>query len=478
MHPKTSEAEVHKPVVVTAEVADADGVASTVEVAFFTMVVDECWVWPNGTLYLDGCTCGPNADPTSDPPYQCYAANATMPGLWYQFGIDDALITDASSTIRSYKEEHPSQLVVAYLHVGPNFAWVPAPVHEQLLRNISSAGADLVWGTSSHHVQRFEVWEGRPIVYGLGDFLFRHVVGVEDWCPIYARPCADYRPDLSLMYIFNVEAGSAAAAPRINLGNITAVGTIHDHNRTQRVGRPVDSAWLVEAFNRQARGATLVPGATMGTFSVAVSAAAAAAAAAAPPSLPSSHSPMPPDPHAFDWIQKITEGPEGQKIQLDANRTYLIDKQYQLPRGTELRGAGTAEDRRTVIKAVGTPYNACAGTASKAGLVQGRKGLLLGDNTYVGGFHFVGMETSRIDCLYAPIETPGCMNSEGNFAAPPNETGPVGPAGRNLNDCGGYTGNGGHGVSNATVEDVTIEARTTQNMFFMAPNPKGECNSV
>ena len=68
---------------------------------------------------------------------------------------------DASSTIKAYKNAHPTQLVVAYLHVGPNFAWAPAPMHEQLLRNISVAGADLVWGTSSHHIQKFEVWEGK-----------------------------------------------------------------------------------------------------------------------------------------------------------------------------------------------------------------------------------------------------------------------------------------------------------------------------
>ena len=34
----------------------------------------------------------------------------------------------------------------------------------------------------------------------------------------------------------------------------------------------------------------------------------------------------------------------------------------------------------------------------------------------------------------------------------------------------GYTGNDGHGVTNATVEDVTVESFTTQNLFFMAPN--------
>ena len=103
---------MHKPVVVTTSATttrradDGVGVGTVeveveveVEVAFFTLVVDECWVNKNGTLYLDGCTCGSNADPTADPPYQCYAANSTMPGLWYQFGINDALIASETALL-------------------------------------------------------------------------------------------------------------------------------------------------------------------------------------------------------------------------------------------------------------------------------------------------------------------------------------------------------------------------------------------
>jgi hypothetical protein len=87
---------------------------------------------------------------------------------------------------------------------------------------------------------------------------------------------------------------------------------------------------------------------------------------------------------SFAWIRGIAAGPTNQKLRLEAG-TYLIDQQYQLPRGTELRGAGTVPGHRTEIKAVGKPYNACAGTASAPGRIQGRKGLLLGDNTYVAG---------------------------------------------------------------------------------------------
>ena len=249
------QAAVRRPVVVPP--APAGSARSSVPVAFFSVVIDECWVWPNGTLYLDGCTCGPNADPSAEPYYQCNAANGTHPGLWYSFGIDDALIVDVSSTVAQYKEQNPTTLVVCYLHVGPNFQWNPYPLHEQLLRNIS-VGADLVWGTSSHHIQRFEVFGGTPIVYGLGDLLFRHVVGVEDYCPLNARPCEAYRPELSLVYIFDIEV-DVAGVPHVDLSNITAVGTKHTDNRTGIAVLDEDVNWAVATFSRVSQGAALVP---------------------------------------------------------------------------------------------------------------------------------------------------------------------------------------------------------------------------
>jgi poly-gamma-glutamate capsule biosynthesis protein CapA/YwtB (metallophosphatase superfamily) len=112
--------------------------------------------------------------------------------------------------------------------------------------------------TSSHHIQRFEVHAGRPIVYGLGDFLFRHVVGVDDWCPLYAD-CASYRPDLSLAYVFQVKRSSVDGSVAIDLGNITAFATQHNKNRTGLISSATDSQWLVEKFGEISPGAKLEP---------------------------------------------------------------------------------------------------------------------------------------------------------------------------------------------------------------------------
>lgn len=217
-------------------------------VAFFTAVVDECWRWGNGTLYLDGCTCGSNAGPP--PAYQCYSAgdkNTSSFGLWYHFGITPDLIQNMTQVISAYKKQHPDVFVVTYLHVGPNFQWQPYPEHELLLRSIAGV-CDLVWGTSSHHIQRFEIApNGTPIIYGLGDLLFRHVPGVDDFCPLYAIPCEQYRPELALSYQFEII--QTHSGPKVDLTKMLAYPTRHTTEQTFRVQDWNDIDWIENIFN-------------------------------------------------------------------------------------------------------------------------------------------------------------------------------------------------------------------------------------
>jgi len=248
-------------------------------IAFFTMVIDECYRYAsNNTLYLDGCTCGDNAG--APPPYQCRPANGTALGLWYHWRITDAFIDEASAVVEAHKRAHREHVVVAFLHVGPNFQWHPYRQHEYLLRNLSYAGADVVWGTSSHHVQRFEWFDAprnaqtnmpamtKPIIYGLGDLLFRHVVGVDDFCPLYAIPCQAYNPALALTYRFTIAFDNATTAtPRV-LPQVRALGTRHTEHQTFAVSQSADVSWLIGTFDALAVGAKLVYTGTNGIFDV------------------------------------------------------------------------------------------------------------------------------------------------------------------------------------------------------------------
>ena len=102
-----------------------------------------------------------------------------------------------------------------------------------------------------------------------------------------------------------------------------------------------------------------------------------------PPAPPTPPTP-PPAPGAFDWIKQIEDSSGSGKFRLNAT-VYLIDRQYQLPAGTELRGAAGGG---TVIRAVGPPFSSNCGANAK-----NRKGFLLGDNTFIGGFHYVSVKS-------------------------------------------------------------------------------------
>lgn len=162
----------------------------------------------------------------------------------------------------------------------------------------------------------------------------------------------------------------------------------------------------------------------------------------------------------FRWICQIEQGSENRTYSLDATN-YSIDRQYQLPHGTHLRGKGPG---RTFINAVGnwSEYG-CTVHSSR------RIGLLAGNNTCIGGFTFRGIERQRwVDgpqglCGGGAIETPGCADA--NCEEPYN------------------TGNAdGAAVSNVLIEDVAIAAKdgkpTVQVNFYMPRTRHGACNNV
>lgn len=62
--------------------------------------------------------------------------------------------------------------VVCYFHWNYEFELYPQPVDRELAHQIIDLGVYAVIGAHAHRVQNIEVYKGRPIVYGLGNFLF------------------------------------------------------------------------------------------------------------------------------------------------------------------------------------------------------------------------------------------------------------------------------------------------------------------
>jgi poly-gamma-glutamate synthesis protein (capsule biosynthesis protein) len=109
-----------------------------------------------------------------------------------------ALMTDLSSSTvarivqRAQAVKRPGDIIVLSVHWGDNWGYGIPEVHRTFAHRVIDEGAvDLVHGHSSHHPIGIEVYGGRPILYGCGDFLndYEGIGGEER-----------YRPDLTLMY--------------------------------------------------------------------------------------------------------------------------------------------------------------------------------------------------------------------------------------------------------------------------------------
>jgi poly-gamma-glutamate capsule biosynthesis protein CapA/YwtB (metallophosphatase superfamily) len=69
-----------------------------------------------------------------------------------------------------------SDFLIFSLHWGPNYQWYPDASIRQLAHKLIDWGVDLIHGHSSHHVQGIEIYKGKPIFYGCGDFIDDYAV--------------------------------------------------------------------------------------------------------------------------------------------------------------------------------------------------------------------------------------------------------------------------------------------------------------
>ena len=128
--------------------------------------------------------------------------------------------------------------VIISIHWGENWGYeIPEAQREFAHGLIDRAGVDLVHGHSSHHVKGIEVYRGRPILYGCGDFL-------SDYEGIRGHEA--YRSDLGLMYLPTLDAATG------RLRSLELVPTRVRRFRIQQASQQ-ESDWLVDVLNREGR---------------------------------------------------------------------------------------------------------------------------------------------------------------------------------------------------------------------------------
>ncbi|MCI0430917.1 MAG: CapA family protein [Rhodospirillales bacterium] len=130
----------------------------------------------------------------------------------------------------------PRDLVVVSLHWGSNWGYEVSVQQRAFARRlIESGAAHLIHGHSSHHFRPMEIWRGKLILYGCGDFIndYEGISGYEE-----------YRGDLALMYFPTLDPDNGT------LRRLEIVPMRIRQMRLRRAG-PEDRVWLCGALNHE-----------------------------------------------------------------------------------------------------------------------------------------------------------------------------------------------------------------------------------
>jgi len=150
--------------------------------------------------------------------------------------LSQATASTLAEQVRRVKRA--GDIVVVSIHWGGNWDYtVPRVQRDFAHALIDAAGVDVVHGHSSHHVKGIEVYHGRPILYGCGDFLtdYEGIPGHES-----------YRDDLGLMYFPCLDPASG------RLLRFTMTPTRLKNLRINRAARD-EAEWLADVLNREGK---------------------------------------------------------------------------------------------------------------------------------------------------------------------------------------------------------------------------------
>lgn len=164
-----------------------------------------------------------------------WKAGAAKPGVNLLLDLTERTVDLIAAGIRAVKRA--GDVVVASIHWGGNWGYhIPA---EQMTfaHGLIDAGVDVIHGHSSHHPKAIEIYRGKLILYGCGDFFddYEGITGYED-----------FRDDLVLMYLPTIETAD---------GRLTQLELLPFQIKNFRLNRisMEDARWLCEVLNREGK---------------------------------------------------------------------------------------------------------------------------------------------------------------------------------------------------------------------------------
>jgi poly-gamma-glutamate synthesis protein (capsule biosynthesis protein) len=175
------------------------------------------------------------ASPTSGVPKD-WAATRARAGLQLLPDFAASTATRVAEQIRAHRRR--DDLVVASIHWGGNWGYeVPSAQREFAHRLVDAGVVHVIHGHSSHHPKGIEVYRGRLILYGCGDFLndYEGIAGYEE-----------FRSELVVAYFVALDAAS---------GRLTSLKMVPFRTvrfRLQRASND-EASWLRRVLDREGK---------------------------------------------------------------------------------------------------------------------------------------------------------------------------------------------------------------------------------
>ena len=161
-----------------------------------------------------------------------WVASLRRSGLNVLTDLSEETAAHLASQMRAIKQ--PGDVAIISIHWGNNWDYEISEEETAFAHRLVDEGFDVVHGHSSHHVKALEIYRGRLILYGCGDFLtdYEGITGYED-----------FRSDLALMYLVKANTRN---------GELLALHLIPMQMRRFRLQRAshADASWLCRLLNK------------------------------------------------------------------------------------------------------------------------------------------------------------------------------------------------------------------------------------
>jgi poly-gamma-glutamate synthesis protein (capsule biosynthesis protein) len=165
-----------------------------------------------------------------------WASSENQPGVYLLKNLSKKTVEDIARIVGEVKGT--GDVVIASIHWGGNWGYEISKEQQQFAHLlIDRAGVDLIHGHSSHHPKGLEVYRGKLVLYGCGDFL-------NDYEGI--RGHERFRNDLSLMYFPSIDTKT---------GKLVRLRMIPLKIRRFRLNHASksDARWLAELLDGEGR---------------------------------------------------------------------------------------------------------------------------------------------------------------------------------------------------------------------------------